>query len=354
MQPFTEMTIQLPPGVILRRPDRDDLEAIAHLIILIDLAERGESDVSLEDIELDWQRPDFNPHQDAWLAIASQDMLSGQAIELQKYHPQPIVRDGLLIGYEEVTNRDRYLELRGDGYVHPHFKNRGIGTALLRIMEARARLWLPEAPAGSQVLLRNGVSAADMVGVDLHHKEGYHPARYFWVMETDPCRNHPARPERPAGLQIRNCIPGQDDRPLFEAIQEAFRDHWGFAEWDYDWWHARMMEREAFDPNLWFLALDGQEIAGAALGRLINGQGWISQLAVRRPWRQRGLGLGLLRRSLQAFEARQVQKVGLSVDAASPTGATRLYEKAGMAVVHQYILFEKELRSGEGSLGISG
>ena len=347
MQPFTELTIQLPTGVFLRRPDIDDLEAIANLIILIDLAERGESDASLEDVKLDWQRPDFDPLQDAWLAIASPKVLSDQAIELQKYHPKTLVRDGLLVGYEEVSNRDRYLELRGDGYVHPHFQNQGIGTALLRTMEARARLWLPEAPAGSQVLLRNGVSAADQLAIDLHRHEDYHAARYFWVMETDLSHNHPSQPEWPAGLQIRNCIPGKDDHPLFDAIQEAFRDHWGFTEWDYDWWHTRMMAREAFDPNLWFLALDGQEIAGASLGRLVSGQGWISQLAVRRPWRQRGLGLGLLRRSLQAFETRQIHKVSLSVDAASPTGAPRLYEKAGMSVVHQYILFEKELRSGE-------
>jgi hypothetical protein len=34
------------------------------------------------------------------------------------------------------------------------------------------------------------------------------------------------------------------------------------------------------------------------------------------------------------------------VDAQNPTGATRLYERAGMHVVQEHIHFEKELRSG--------
>jgi ribosomal protein S18 acetylase RimI-like enzyme len=118
------------------------------------------------------------------------------------------------------------------------------------------------------------------------------------------------------------------------------------VEWDYGWWHASLMEREGFDPRLWFLALDGEDIVGACLSRLQNGQGWVNQLAVRRPWRKRGLGLALLRQALQEFTKRQIHRVGLSVDASNPTGATRLYEKAGMSVVHQYILFEKELSQG--------
>ena len=38
--------------------------------------------------------------------------------------------------------------------------------------------------------------------------------------------------------------------------------------------------------------------------------------------------------------------MGLDVDAESLTGATRLYEKAGMRVVHQDNQYQKELRAG--------
>jgi hypothetical protein len=35
--------------------------------------------------------------------------------------------------------------------------------------------------------------------------------------------------------------------------------------------------------------------------------------------------------------------VGLGVDARNPTGATRLYERAGMHVTYEAIAFKKEL-----------
>ncbi len=38
--------------------------------------------------------------------------------------------------------------------------------------------------------------------------------------------------------------------------------------------------------------------------------------------------------------------VTLGVDAESSNGATRLYQRAGMAVVRQFTLWEKELRAG--------
>ena len=40
-------------------------------------------------------------------------------------------------------------------------------------------------------------------------------------------------------------------------------------------------------------------------------------------------------------------KVGLGVDGASLTGATRLYEKAGMHIFRQFDAYEKDLRPGE-------
>jgi ribosomal protein S18 acetylase RimI-like enzyme len=67
---------------------------------------------------------------------------------------------------------------------------------------------------------------------------------------------------------------------------------------------------------------------------------------VRRPWRKRGLGLALLRVAFREFHGRGYHKVGLGVDAENMTGALRLYEKAGMHVIRQFDLYEKEIRPG--------
>ncbi len=74
--------------------------------------------------------------------------------------------------------------------------------------------------------------------------------------------------------------------------------------------------------------------------------GWVDSLGMRRPWRRRGLALVLLHHSFGEFYRRGKCKVGLEVDAQSLTGATRLYEKAGMHVDRQYANYEKELRPG--------
>ena len=112
----------------------------------------------------------------------------------------------------------------------------------------------------------------------------------------------------------------------------------------FDAWERRR-KAYGFDPSRWFLALEGGEPVGAALCSFAEGVGWVDMLAVRRPWR-RGLGLALLRHALGDFYDRGTRRVTLTVDSESPTGATRLYERAGMHVTQQYALYVKELRPG--------
>jgi hypothetical protein len=65
------------------------------------------------------------------------------------------------------------------------------------------------------------------------------------------------------------------------------------------------------------------------------------------------VGLALLQQMFRALYQRGKRKVTLSVDAGGApdagyaSGATRLYEKAGMHVQRHYLFFEKKLRAGE-------
>jgi ribosomal protein S18 acetylase RimI-like enzyme len=88
------------------------------------------------------------------------------------------------------------------------------------------------------------------------------------------------------------------------------------------------------------------QIAGYSLCRYRMGIGWVGTLGVRRAWRKRGLGEALLLHSFCEFYKRGMQTIGLGVDAENPTGATRLYKKAGMYVAAEYVIYEKELRPG--------
>ena len=106
-----------------------------------------------------------------------------------------------------------------------------------------------------------------------------------------------------------------------------------------------MIERDDFDPNAWIIARDGYEIAGGSLNAIEDEEAWVAVLFVRRPWRRRGLGLALLRASFREFWKRGVPKAALGVDAENPTGATRLYERAGMHVVREERMYRKDVRA---------
>ena len=134
---------------------------------------------------------------------------------------------------------------------------------------------------------------------------------------------------------------------MYECAQESFADHWDFRRIPFDVWRSFMAADSRFDPELWWLAEDGDELAGVCLNFWhFSGDptfGWIGTLGVRRPWRRRGLGLALLRHSFVDFKRRGATRVGLGVDAENTTGAVRLYERAGMRPVRRNDAYDRAL-----------
>jgi ribosomal protein S18 acetylase RimI-like enzyme len=137
-----------------------------------------------------------------------------------------------------------------------------------------------------------------------------------------------------------------EDAPrVYDAHQDSFQDHWEYSRTPYEEWEHHML-REGFDPSLWFLVEDDGAVAAVALNReheAEQGLGWVSVLGVRKNWRRQGLGRALLLHSFHEFRRRGFHAAALGVDAASLTGANRLYESAGMHVVRRSDVYEKAL-----------
>jgi mycothiol synthase len=184
---------------------------------------------------------------------------------------------------------------------------------------------------------------------------GYQVVRHNFqmVIEMD---QPPSQPTEPEGIVIRPFIREKEDRALVKAILEAFRDNWGFEERPFELEYERWMyildsDEDPEAARYWFVAVDGSEIAGYVLSKLQMSQGpedaWIYVVGVRPAWRRRGIALALLQHSFRELYQHGKRRVRLEVDTQNPTGATRLYEKAGMHVESRYDFFEKELRSGK-------
>lgn len=315
----------LDPSLKLRPVQWSDLEAVTQLIYDVCAAD-GDTAVAVtaDELKHEWETPGFDLAQDAFVVQTS---------------------DGRIVGFEEFNNGHEHAILHTDGYVHPDFKGRGIGTTLLRMIEQRACQEMKLAAADVRVVLHSLTDVHDLVGLELYRNEGYQPLRYHWRMEI-VLNEPPAEPKFPAGIELRPFIKGEHDVPVWQAQNEAFRDHWGSHEVTLDEWrHSRFGDPE-FDPTLWAIAWDGDEVAGFSLNRYRMGNGWIRTLGVRRPWRKRGLGEAILLHSFSEFYKRGKTTIGLGVDAQNPTGATRLYQKVGMYAASEFVTYEKELRPG--------
>jgi len=316
--------VTLPAGYTLRTARWDDLQPVADLILKV-CTNDGDPAVAQSAAELsdEWKNEGFNLETDAWVVLSPA---------------------GEVIGYEEYFNRYAHASLRGDGYVDPDHMGLGIGTSLMRALEARARREMELADPDLRVFIRNGMSITDTVAREMHEAEGYKTVRFFWRMEIDLPEPPPA-PVWPEGITLRPFDLEQHNRKVFEAHEEAFSDHWGHTPGTYTAWVKRMID-SSFDPSLWFIAWDGDEIAGYSLCRPRSDKGHVGTLGVRRAWRKRGLGIALLLHSFGEYYRLGYRTMDLGVDASNPTGATRLYQKAGMHVASEFVLYEKELRPG--------
>lgn len=314
----------LPQGYISRPAVLDDAPAISDLLIACDVDVSGSSDMSLSDFLGDWTGVDL------------------EADTIVVVNPA-----GAPVAYADTHHRG-FLVHYVYGDVHPAERGKGLGTFLVRWGEQRANAQLSSAPDHARVVIRHYINQRATFATDLLQTCGYAPIRLTFVMKS-VLSEEPAAPELPPGLVVRTYRPSDDEVATWEAYEEAFADMWQRPRGTLEQFQA-MTQRPYFDPALWFLGLDGQQIVATVLASEIEGKGWIEIVGVRRPWRGRGFALAMLQHAIHALWQRGVREIGLSVDAESPTGATRIYTRAGMHVDQTYVIYERELRPGENVL----
>lgn len=325
------MIVQLQEELKVRAPQMRDIPAIAALVNHVSLATDGVPEVDPQRMRSQWQQPDWDHTTDAWLVQTS---------------------TGQFVGYGGVRVRPSYTRVYFWSYVHPEFSGLGIGPALVQRAEARA--WeITQRSTKGPVFIEQAVSCADDATTTVLTQYGYQPVRRFWQMALDFTEAPPA-PIWPDGITLRTLTPDMA-RAVYDSIVEAFLDHWRMDEpvtpeqheANYGRWLDRLCADPDFDPSLVFVALAGSQVAGVAFNEMKAvanpDRGRIRSLSVCRPWRRQGIARALLAQSFGAFYRRGYAGVELGVDAASPTGAVQLYEKAGMRVTRQRDVYEKEL-----------
>jgi mycothiol synthase len=223
--------------------------------------------------------------------------------------------------------------------VHPDHRGRGIGSWFLDWAEVRG---LDHVAAGAKPQLQVFFPAPDLAARALVTARGFEKIRTSWDMER-ALTDLEAPPPDPEGIEFRGMRDPEDLEAVYECVHEGFSEHFGFWRPTFDEWRDDWMGAPDYDPGLQLLAWDGDQLVGLAMSLQLEGVAWVGDLTVLKPWRGRGIGEGLLRKSFALFVERGWTVVRLGVDAQNETGATRLYDRAGMHVRREWHIYQKAL-----------
>jgi mycothiol synthase len=219
----------------------------------------------------------------------------------------------------------------GIGVVHPRWKGTGLGPQLIERSEAAAR-------AAGAARMHQFAFGADAAAGSLLAAHGYRDVRHFFTMAIEQ-----TEPPPPVELPVEP-VREEDAEAFHAALDESFQDHWEHHSSPFEEWWERHRSNPNLDLSLWFLIRDGGEVAAVSRNEgNRNGGGYIGALGVRRPWRGQGYAKALLLHSFREFYERGQPRVTLGVDAENPTGATHLYERVGMHVEEENVVWEKAL-----------
>lgn len=247
-------------------------------------------------------------------------------------------------GYARVEWRDLTDGTRAFGSIilmNPQVRTAELARAMVAWSEAQIAHNARSLPDSDRVAVMQAYTIGeDPTLPDALRAAGWTLQGRGYEMLREPLEDLPAMLV-PEGLEFRPLV---DDervrRAIFEAMADAFRDHRSEPEAsEEDWRHFR--DDPKYDPGLWIIAFDGDEMAGGAIGLIDEDlirhhgvqRGYVDGVFTRRAWRRRGLARAAVARVLVGLRERGMTSAFLEVDGLNPNQAMGLYESLGFAIV---------------------
>ena len=294
-------------------------------------ADNLESAKTLEDIKREYEHlTNCNPYEDMLLA------------EFQKE----------VIGYSRVY----WLPLHEDrrNYIHlvnlsPEWRNKGIMEAMTRFNEERLKEIADNHQDDIEKMYCCYCSEDQNEWSRILENFDYKIARYYFKMVNNDLDNIAEYP-LPEGIEVREVEENQY-RKIWEAAKEAFKDEWNEPEWQEEWFYE-FLESPNFQPELWQVAWDGDEVVGMVLNYIDEKEnekydrkrGYTENICVRKQWRGQGIAKALISSSLKILKDEGMEEAALGVDAENPSGALHLYKKMGFEKKKTSMTYQKLLK----------
>lgn len=302
------------PAWTVRRPTPADVDAVLALVESVDRATLGFTDWSREDVEADVASSSAPADRSQLLVLDGNRALAWALVD-----------DRAAGRISADVAVDRELP-RQQADLLARWALGWLGARADEVARDRDR---------PDTLVDVGAAAGDAVQERWLRAEGFTPARTYWRMSRAVDVGTPPSTVPDVALR-RVSVDGTTDVEVVHAVvEEAFADHWNHHPRDFpEWWRAKR-ESAGHDLALWWLAeLDGEPVGALVATTQMVGEGalYVATLGVRRAARGRGVARALLREAYAEAGRRGLERVSLTVDGESPTGATALYRSEGMDV----------------------
>ncbi len=260
-------------------------------------------------------------------------------------------RHGEILGYTRTTS---IVDPRGHQVdevavvLHPAIRDEATYSALLADGEAHLAAVRADRASHAGDVLRAWTWDADTVADAAYRALGYRIEHRFYEMVRGDLEDIP-EVALPDGLEIRPVRP-EHWQPIWAADIEAFSEDWDPNDASETGFQRFLGEPDQV-PALWQVAWDVDQVAGhvlvtvneagnAAFGRR---EGVLDSVAVRRPYRRRGLARALITRALMALRAHGETSAALGVDIDNPNQALDLYTSCGFVVDLSGAVYDKSI-----------
>ncbi len=330
----------LPRGLTARRPNAADALAVAALLDAHQRAAKGSSGVDPEAVlgQLvgtgSWTRRQVLVHDPAgrlvaWLSV--HDRASGRTLVEVTVTPH--------LAEADAAELAATLFAAGQRHAADIAVMRGVPTSLLDsgayADDARQQRWLTAA--------------------------GFEQTR-TWLQMTRPVTADEAwsLPALRPGVTVRpverhdDGLPvAQDLQDVHRVLEESFQDHFSSYRESFPEFVMRLREDPGHRWDHWWLATvetdDGVVPAGALVSTVLREDAsgfegsYVDYIGVHRRARGRGVAKALLHTAIAEAARRGRNRVGLEVDADSPTGADGLYTSMGWVTDYRTQSWHREL-----------
>src|SRR5690606_8018561 len=231
-----------------RPATREDCEQVVQLINACSRVLRGADEITVEGLHSEWEQPGSDLATDTLAAITA---------------------NGAIVGYADIFDMEEPpVKPLVFGRVHPNYEGRGIGTHLMQWAEIRSRQAIDRVPPGIRVAMKGSTLNRHRPSLQLLQDMGMVPVRYTLEMDI-ALDTPPVAAQWPAGIAVYTHVEPGDDLAIYRAYREAWQDHRDSVSrseaQDFPLWQHNMTTDPNYDPSLWFLAREGNEIAAIAL-----------------------------------------------------------------------------------------